>query len=384
MRSKSVSLLDSNLKISFSLITRRLSLFHHYQQSQIYQQHFSLFQIPYRVENVPGGRRHGHSDYSNVNLSMGPDKSNYRDQGVQGGSQFESPNRQFRNRVRYEREEEECRRGDVEGAEGLSWRKRRQPLVDDEYTDSLGAQEERSLASYGSWEAGSQALGISTSGSKPETFLAPYGTYDMDDSSFFAHTTRLNIVGPKSDSTRILGRRSSCAERSLGERTMATSFQKTERLRSSSPAVVPTKPTSPTESYMKLSLQFSHPLVDPTTSRKLLVLDLNGTLLLRSSRRAPPPPYFSSKRPAPHPHPALRIVYPRPYLPSFRAYLFHPTTLQWLDTMVWSSAQPHSVNDMVDKCFGMYRKDLKAVWARDTLGLTGDEYCEYNSLSFFG
>ena len=51
--------------------------------------------------------------------------------------------------------------------------------------------------------------------------------------------------------------------------------------------------------------------------------------------------------------------------------------------MVWGSAQPHGVNDMVDKNFGMYRKDLKAVWAMDTLGLTGDEYCGYNSLSFF-
>ena len=48
--------------------------------------------------------------------------------------------------------------------------------------------------------------------------------------------------------------------------------------------------------------------------------------------------------------------------------------MAWLDTMVWSSAQRHNVDDMVDKCFGDRRIGLVAVWARDTLGLRPDEF----------
>jgi hypothetical protein len=36
-----------------------------------------------------------------------------------------------------------------------------------------------------------------------------------------------------------------------------------------------------------------------------------------------------------------------PYLTAFRAYLFAPRTRAWIDVMVWSSAQPHSVEDMM-------------------------------------
>ena len=167
--------------------------------------------------------------------------------------------------------------------------------------------------------------------------------------------------------------------------TAASSFHKTDRSCSPSPPEppVPEKPTSPTESYLQLSLQPSLPLADPTASRKLLVLDLNGTLLLRSAhsgRRAPPFSYSRFHHQSTSgPYPALRTIYPRPYLSSFRAYIFHPTILRWLDTMVWSSAQPHSVNDMVHKCFGSDGEILKAVWARDTLGLSGDEYREYTA-----
>ncbi|KAH7886789.1 hypothetical protein F5I97DRAFT_1936412 [Phlebopus sp. FC_14] len=111
---------------------------------------------------------------------------------------------------------------------------------------------------------------------------------------------------------------------------------------------------------MALSQQPSTQLSNPSASRKLLVLDLNGTLLVRSSHSR-------------H-HSRLRAVHPRPYIPAFRAYLFAPETQGWLDTMVWSSAQPHSVADMVDKVFGSYKCDLKAVWNRESLGLTTEEY----------
>ncbi|KAI0296740.1 hypothetical protein B0F90DRAFT_1636021 [Multifurca ochricompacta] len=42
--------------------------------------------------------------------------------------------------------------------------------------------------------------------------------------------------------------------------------------------------------------------------------------------------------------------------------------------MVWSSAQPHSVDDMVHHAFGNDRDRLVAIWARDTLGLAEDLY----------
>ncbi|KAF5389700.1 hypothetical protein D9757_006053 [Collybiopsis confluens] len=93
----------------------------------------------------------------------------------------------------------------------------------------------------------------------------------------------------------------------------------------------------------------------PASQRKLLVLDLNGTLLFR--------PKGKSKQ-------GQRTVHPRPYIPSLRQYLFHEKTKTWLDTMVWSSAQGHNVGEMVKKVFTVEGEmGLKAVWARDTLDL---------------
>ncbi|KAG6884177.1 hypothetical protein C0992_006819 [Termitomyces sp. T32_za158] len=46
----------------------------------------------------------------------------------------------------------------------------------------------------------------------------------------------------------------------------------------------------------------------------------------------------------------------------------------WLDTMVWSSVQPHSIADMVNRCFGYTQHELLAVWARDTLSLKDKDY----------
>ncbi|KAK7023119.1 phosphoprotein phosphatase [Favolaschia claudopus] len=100
------------------------------------------------------------------------------------------------------------------------------------------------------------------------------------------------------------------------------------------------------------------------SARKLLILDLNGTLLLRSKQGRPPTK--SGVR--------MRTVYPRPFLKSFREYIFHPSTMKWLDTMVWSSAQPPSVADMVKNCFGQLQHNLKAIWARDTMGLPPELY----------
>ncbi|EIM80686.1 uncharacterized protein STEHIDRAFT_150391 [Stereum hirsutum FP-91666 SS1] len=136
---------------------------------------------------------------------------------------------------------------------------------------------------------------------------------------------------------------------------------------SSSPG--PPPPSSPSPSYLELSAASSEPLSSPGTSRKLLILDLNGTLVLRSTRPHGKTTYDSRQRAAP------RSVYPRPYMGAFREWMFHEKNREWLDVMVWSSAQPHSVDDMVQKAFGEDGKELlKAVWARDKMGLGADAY----------
>ncbi|KAI0052785.1 hypothetical protein FA95DRAFT_1601484 [Auriscalpium vulgare] len=131
-------------------------------------------------------------------------------------------------------------------------------------------------------------------------------------------------------------------------------------------SATPPDPGSPTPSYLALSETPSARLTVP--SRKLLILDLNGALLLRSAR--PPRP----ARNAPPAPPQPRKVHRRPYLTTLRAYLFSDATRQWLDVMVWSSAQPHNVGDMVEHSFEGDRVNLLAVWARDTLGLAQDHY----------
>lgn len=143
------------------------------------------------------------------------------------------------------------------------------------------------------------------------------------------------------------------------------------RLRKASPPPKkPSKPLNPTPGYLSLSQEPSKILHDSEISRKLLVLDLNGTLLIRSARSR-----------VPTPGPQVRSVYPRPYMQSFRQYLFCVDTKAWLDTMVWSSAQPHSVDDMVDKVFGASKNELKAVWNRKSLGLSEEEYRECRRFS---
>ncbi|KAG2337098.1 hypothetical protein BDR05DRAFT_941799 [Suillus weaverae] len=135
-------------------------------------------------------------------------------------------------------------------------------------------------------------------------------------------------------------------------------------------SALPSPPAEPDPAYMALSLEPSQIVDDPRASRKLLILDLNGTLLIRSqhSRARQNGGIHTGSAPR------LRAVQPRPYIPAFRAYLFAPETREWLDTMVWSSAQPHSVADMVDRVFGDVQSKLVAVWDRGSLGLTKEDY----------
>jgi hypothetical protein len=75
------------------------------------------------------------------------------------------------------------------------------------------------------------------------------------------------------------------------------------------PPPPPFVPTPPSADYLALSeipsTQIS-PNSDRPESRKLLVLDLNGTLVLRSPRS----------------YNSIRTVMPRPYAKTFRKYLF--------------------------------------------------------------
>ena len=130
----------------------------------------------------------------------------------------------------------------------------------------------------------------------------------------------------------------------------------------------PPPPQGPSSEYIVTANDPSHLLTDPESSRKLLVLDLNGTLLHRSPRSGKSVPRYPTSGQEGF-QPRLRPVHPRPYLPSFKSYIFHPSNKEWLDVMVWSSAQPHSVHDMVNKCFDDEKRHFVAVWARDTLGL---------------
>jgi hypothetical protein len=161
----------------------------------------------------------------------------------------------------------------------------------------------------------------------------------------------------------------------------------------------PPSPQGPSLEYIETSDDPSKSLTDPTSSRKLLVLDLNGTLLHRSPHASKNAPRYPIPGQAGF-QPRLRSVHPRPYLPSFKSYVFHPSNKEWLDVMVWSSAQPHSVHDMVDKCFHDEKHHFAAVWARDTLGLpqrlystaissiicvaVDAQYTPVNSLPFLG
>ncbi|CAJ0749320.1 1767_t:CDS:2 [Entrophospora sp. SA101] len=113
-----------------------------------------------------------------------------------------------------------------------------------------------------------------------------------------------------------------------------------------------------TEEYKEEYLKFisKNPSIKLSSpSPKLLVLDLNGTLVYRKKSQR-------SK--------ITRVVL-RPYISEFIKYvLFSGNFL----VMTWSSARPENVDLMVEEAFGDFRKHLLAVWGRDTFGMTEQEY----------
>ncbi|KAJ9118651.1 hypothetical protein QFC22_003871 [Naganishia vaughanmartiniae] len=94
--------------------------------------------------------------------------------------------------------------------------------------------------------------------------------------------------------------------------------------------------------------------------RKLVVLDLNGALLVRSERTSR---YVAQ---------AQRKVFPRPFLNCFLDYLLEPAVdksntsnaagqpqlMRPYDVFIWSSAQPKSIDDMIQSTFQKWGKSL--------------------------
>ncbi|MCJ1470166.1 hypothetical protein MMC07_008811 [Pseudocyphellaria aurata] len=87
-----------------------------------------------------------------------------------------------------------------------------------------------------------------------------------------------------------------------------------------------------------------------TPQRLLVVLDLNGTLLYRSRGSS--------------------SFHPRPFLPEFLNYCLANHAL-----LVWSSATAPNVSAICARLFQPHaRSTLLGEWARDTLGLTNEQY----------
>lgn len=101
----------------------------------------------------------------------------------------------------------------------------------------------------------------------------------------------------------------------------------------------------PTEAYKAVSLEPS--VEQDTPSKKLLILDLNGTLVSRVQRSS---------------------MYVRPYQDCFLDYIFEHFTV-----MVWSSAQPHSVARMC-RLFNQHMPNLRLMWDRSHFGLSRADY----------
>ncbi|ERF69211.1 hypothetical protein EPUS_01168 [Endocarpon pusillum Z07020] len=113
-------------------------------------------------------------------------------------------------------------------------------------------------------------------------------------------------------------------------------------------------PPAPTATDLYLA-QARLPVIRCAAPKKLLVvLDLNGTLLVRPNRMK------------------SREFNIRPGVHQFLDYLFDHHLV-----MIYSSARPENVEAMVDALVSKKRaKALAAIWGRDKLGLTPEQYNE--------
>ncbi|KAJ1846371.1 hypothetical protein LPJ70_002074, partial [Coemansia sp. RSA 2708] len=96
-----------------------------------------------------------------------------------------------------------------------------------------------------------------------------------------------------------------------------------------------------------------------STHKELIVLDLNGTLLMRGPRNKD----------------GSRSGFGRPYLGEFLRF-----ALDNFAVMVWSSAQPSSIADMLNKLLAPYCKEFVRVWDRRFCDLDGPYFSKAQSV----
>lgn len=103
---------------------------------------------------------------------------------------------------------------------------------------------------------------------------------------------------------------------------------------------------APSQEYLTIAARPSRKRKHPQD--QLLILDLNGTLVSRTKRN--------------------QGMYVRPYADEFLDHIF-----RHYKVMVWSSAQPQSVENML-QLFGRHEDRLAKVWDRTKFNLTRQEY----------
>ncbi|CAG8460626.1 10264_t:CDS:1 [Acaulospora colombiana] len=104
------------------------------------------------------------------------------------------------------------------------------------------------------------------------------------------------------------------------------------------------------------SMKYMHTALIPSIKvekslPKLIVLDLNGTLIFRTCSD-------------------IEKAILRPYIKDFMDYIFSGG----FSVMVWSSAQPKNVKKMVKATFGHHETKLIDVWTRDKFSLSFQQY----------
>lgn len=104
------------------------------------------------------------------------------------------------------------------------------------------------------------------------------------------------------------------------------------------------------------TLSVQRPL-QPPQPQHLLVLDVNGLLVDRLQEAAATPPDLRYGR---------FFVYDRPHVRDFVVWL-----LQRFRVAVWSSAQLHNVEPMVQHVFGKSASALRFVWGQDRCSVDG-------------
>jgi hypothetical protein len=97
-----------------------------------------------------------------------------------------------------------------------------------------------------------------------------------------------------------------------------------------------------------LQIAFKLPVKLNKPAKQLIVLDLNGALVSRNRGN--------------------KTMYSRPYCNAFFEYIMKHFTV-----VVWSSAQPHSV-DFMCRIFRQHRSKLAMIWDRSKIGLSKQDY----------